>query len=56
MSVMLTRLREVAEEQGFLFLATGFDPLRSHDERQWIMKRRYRAMRGVLAHRGARAW
>lgn len=55
-SRFLTRLREIAEGHGFVFLAAGFDPLRTLAEQQWFPKARYDVMRPYLARRGARAW
>ncbi|MBA3440382.1 MAG: glutamate--cysteine ligase [Pyrinomonadaceae bacterium] len=52
----LALLRETAEEHGFLFLATGFDPLCTIEEQQWFPKKRYRVMRPFLAKRGPLAW
>ena len=52
----LTRLREIAAQNGFKFLATGFDPLRTIEEQRWFPKPRYRVMRPYLATRGRRAW
>jgi glutamate--cysteine ligase len=52
----LARLREMADAEGWLFLACGFDPLRPLAEQQWFPKRRYDVMRPYLAGRGARAW
>ncbi|HZH33134.1 MAG TPA: glutamate-cysteine ligase family protein [Pyrinomonadaceae bacterium] len=52
----LTRLREIAEAENFVFLAAGFDPLRTIDEQSWFPKMRYDVMRPYLAKRGARAW
>ncbi|CAN5327770.1 MAG: glutamate--cysteine ligase [Pyrinomonadaceae bacterium] len=52
----LTRLHEIAASEGFAFLATGFDPLRTLAEQHWFPKPRYRVMRPYLARRGARAW
>lgn len=52
----LALLREVAEERGFLFLAAGFDPLRTTQEQQWFPKKRYAVMRPFLAKRGRLAW
>jgi glutamate--cysteine ligase len=52
----LARLAEVAEGHGFVFLACGFDPLRTLAEQQWYPKSRYEVMRPYLASRGARAW
>src|ERR1051325_1786907 len=52
----LARLREISEGNGFVFLAAGFDPLRTLDEQRWFPKLRYDVMRPYLASRGARAW
>jgi glutamate--cysteine ligase len=52
----LARLREIAEAENFVFLAAGFDPLRTIDEQSWFPKMRYDVMRPYLAKRGARAW
>ncbi|HYN84530.1 MAG TPA: glutamate-cysteine ligase family protein [Pyrinomonadaceae bacterium] len=52
----LSRLREVASANDYVFLASGFDPLRTLDEQRWFPKRRYAVMRPFLARRGARAW
>ncbi|HEX8708217.1 MAG TPA: glutamate-cysteine ligase family protein [Pyrinomonadaceae bacterium] len=52
----LARLGAIARESGFIFLATGFDPVRSREEQQWFPKPRYRIMRPYLATRGLRAW
>jgi glutamate--cysteine ligase len=52
----LARLGEIAEGHGFVFLAAGFDPLRTLDEQRWFPKMRYGVMRPYLARRGARAW
>jgi glutamate--cysteine ligase len=52
----LNRLHEIAEAHRFVFLATGFDPLRRLDEQRWVPKMRYAVMRPYLATRGARAW
>jgi glutamate--cysteine ligase len=52
----LARLREIADAEGFVFLAVGFDPLCTIDEQQWFPKMRYDVMRPYLATRGARAW
>ncbi len=51
-----SRLKELGEQLGILFLATGFDPLRTIEEQHWIAKRRYDIMRPYLAKRGKRAW
>ncbi|HJR07702.1 MAG TPA: glutamate-cysteine ligase family protein [Pyrinomonadaceae bacterium] len=52
----LARLAEIAEAENLIFLAVGFDPLRTIDEQQWFPKMRYDVMRPYLATRGARAW
>ena len=52
----LARLHEIAEAESFVFLAVGFDPLRTIDEQHWFPKMRYDVMRPYLATRGARAW
>jgi glutamate--cysteine ligase len=52
----LTRLRGLAAERGYVFLAAGFDPLCTLDAQRWFPKRRYAVMRPYLATRGARAW
>jgi glutamate--cysteine ligase len=52
----LARLHEIAEAENFVFLAAGFDPLRTIDEQSWFPKMRYDVMRPYLAKRGARAW
>lgn len=52
----LSRLNEIASEHGFVFLAAGFDPLRTIDEQRWYPKPRYSVMRPYLARRGKRAW
>ena len=52
----LARLHEVAESQGFIFIACGFDPVRRADEQHWYPKPRYRIMKPYLATRGRRAW
>ncbi|MCA1613394.1 MAG: glutamate--cysteine ligase [Acidobacteria bacterium] len=52
----LTRLRSLAAERGYVFLAAGFDPLCTLREQRWFPKRRYGVMRPYLATRGARAW
>ncbi|HKP73447.1 MAG TPA: glutamate-cysteine ligase family protein, partial [Pyrinomonadaceae bacterium] len=52
----VSRLHEIAEGEGFVFLAVGFDPLRTLAEQQWFPKMRYDVMRPYLATRGARAW
>jgi glutamate--cysteine ligase len=52
----LARLHEIADTNGFVFLAVGFDPLHSLEAQQWFPKTRYDVMRPYLAKRGARAW
>jgi glutamate--cysteine ligase len=52
----LTRLHEIAEAEGLVFLAVGFDPLRTIEEQHWFPKGRYEIMRPFLATRGRRAW
>ncbi|MGB7922130.1 MAG: glutamate-cysteine ligase family protein [Pyrinomonadaceae bacterium] len=52
----LSRLHEIAEGHRFVFLAAGFDPLRTLAEQRWFPKMRYAVMRPYLASRGARAW
>ncbi|MDT7604305.1 MAG: glutamate--cysteine ligase [Acidobacteriota bacterium] len=52
----LARLHEIADGNNFVFVACGFDPLRTLAEQQWYPKSRYDVMRPYLARRGARAW
>jgi glutamate--cysteine ligase len=52
----LARLREIAEGNNFVFVACGFDPLRTLAEQHWYPKSRYEVMRPYLTRRGARAW
>ena len=52
----LSRLHEIAEGNCLLFVASGFDPLRTIEEQRWFPKLRYDVMRPFLASRGARAW
>src|SRR5215216_5644485 len=52
----LARLREIADANRLVFLAVGFDPLRSIEEQRWFPKLRYEVMRPYLASRGRRAW
>jgi glutamate--cysteine ligase len=52
----LKRLAEIAKAHGIIFIAVGFDPLRSIEEQKWIPKKRYEIMRPYLAGRGRRAW
>ncbi|HYP26416.1 MAG TPA: glutamate-cysteine ligase family protein [Blastocatellia bacterium] len=51
----MKRLREISDENGIIFLATGFDPVRGIDEQNWISKKRYEIMRPYLSTRGARS-
>jgi glutamate--cysteine ligase len=51
-----SRLKEIGDQLGLLFIATGFDPLRTIEEQHWIPKRRYEIMRPYLAKRGKQAW
>jgi glutamate--cysteine ligase len=50
------RLSEIGEANGIIFVAAGFDPLRSLEEQKWVPKQRYKIMRPYLASRGPRAW
>ncbi|MBD0369971.1 MAG: glutamate--cysteine ligase [Pyrinomonadaceae bacterium] len=52
----LSRLKEIAEGNSFVFLAVGFDPLSTLDEQRWFPKARYRVMRPYLKTRGERSW
>jgi glutamate--cysteine ligase len=52
----LSRLKEIAEGNHFIFLAVGFDPLSKLSEQRWFPKARYGVMRPFLQTRGARAW
>jgi glutamate--cysteine ligase len=52
----VTRLKEIGEGLGIIFVAAGFDPLRTLEEQRWISKARYALMRPYLASRGQRAW
>jgi len=52
----IARLHEIAEGDGLVFLAAGFDPLRTIEEQRWFPKMRYGVMRPYLASRGTRAW
>jgi len=52
----LSRLNEIAEEKGYVFLAIGFDPFRKLEEQNWYPKPRYDVMRPYLAERGTRPW
>lgn len=50
------RLSRIADANGIIFIATGFDPLRSPQEQRWMPKQRYKIMRPYLASRGRKAW
>src|SRR5215216_2501037 len=52
----IEKLKEIADANGILFIASGFDPIRSIEEQKWIPKKRYEIMRPYLAGRGRRAW
>jgi glutamate--cysteine ligase len=52
----ISRLKVIGERLGIIFIAAGFDPLRTLAEQQWISKSRYDIMRPYLAQRGTRAW
>ena len=52
----LDRLSSIGETNGFVFIAMGFDPVRSLEEQSWIPKRRYEIMKPYLKTRGRRAW
>jgi glutamate--cysteine ligase len=52
----LARLSEIAAGHNFVFVACGFDPLRTLAEQSWFPKSRYDVMRPYMARRGARAW
>ncbi|MCA1557538.1 MAG: hypothetical protein LC731_03240, partial [Acidobacteria bacterium] len=52
----VSRLKEIAEANSFVFLSVGFDPLSSLTEQRWFPKARYRVMRPYLQERGARSW
>lgn len=52
----VSRLKEIGEGLGIIFIASGFDPLRTLEEQHWISKPRYALMRPYLASRGQRAW
>jgi glutamate--cysteine ligase len=54
--LFLSHLAEVAERQKLLFLASGFDPLRTADEQRWYPKRRYAVMRPYFAVDGRQGW
>jgi glutamate--cysteine ligase len=50
------QLSAIGEANGIVFIATGFDPVRSITDQSWIAKRRYEIMRPYLKTRGRRAW
>ncbi|MFY9608563.1 MAG: glutamate-cysteine ligase family protein [Blastocatellia bacterium] len=52
----LDQLSAIGEANGVVFIASGFDPVRSLDQQSWILKRRYEIMRPYLKTRGRRAW
>jgi glutamate--cysteine ligase len=52
----LDQLAAIGEASGIIFIASGFDPVRSLDQQSWISKRRYEIMRPYLKTRGRRAW
>lgn len=52
----LDQLSAIGEANGIIFIASGFDPVRSLDQQSWITKRRYEIMRPYLKTRGRRAW
>ena len=52
----IDRLSRIADTNGIIFIATGFDPLRSAQEQRWVPKQRYKIMRPYLASRGRKAW
>jgi glutamate--cysteine ligase len=52
----LADLKQVSENLGLVFLAVGFDPLRTIDEQNWFMKPRYKLMKPYLQTRGRKAW
>jgi glutamate--cysteine ligase len=52
----VARLSEIGEANRIIFVAAGFDPLRSLEEQKWVPKQRYRIMRPYLRSRGERAW
>jgi glutamate--cysteine ligase len=51
----LERLGEIARRRGVVFVASGFDPLRSAGEQRWFPKQRYTVLRPYLAARGRRS-
>lgn len=52
----VNHLSQIAEANGIIFIATGFDPLRSSQEQKWVAKQRYKIMRPYLRSRGRKAW
>ncbi len=52
----LDQLSAIGEASGIIFIASGFDPVRSLGQQSWISKRRYEIMRPYLKTRGTRAW
>ena len=52
----VNRLSEIGKANGIIFVAAGFDPLRSLEEQKWVSKQRYKIMRPYLRSRGTRAW
>jgi glutamate--cysteine ligase len=52
----VARLSQIAEANRIIFIATGFDPLRSPQEQKWVAKQRYKIMRPYLRSRGRKAW
>jgi glutamate--cysteine ligase len=54
--LFLGQLSAIGEAGGIIFIASGFDPVRSLERQSWISKRRYEIMRPYLKTRGRRAW
>ncbi|HYO90288.1 MAG TPA: glutamate-cysteine ligase family protein, partial [Pyrinomonadaceae bacterium] len=52
----LSRLKEIAEGNSLVFLASGFDPFSTLSEQRWFPKARYGVMRPYLRSRGERSW
>lgn len=50
------QLRAIGGRLGIIFIASGFDPVRSIGEQKWIPKKRYDIMRPYLGARGRLAW
>lgn len=50
------QLSEIGEANRIIFVAAGFDPVRSIGEQHWIPKERYKIMRPYLGARGRRSW